>query len=59
MNGKELKRLLGKNGWVLDHVTGSHHIFKKGSQRVSLPIHGKKEIGKGLLHSINKKAGLK
>jgi len=37
--GKEMLKLYLKNGWVLDHVTGSHHIVIKNN--VSIPVHNK------------------
>ncbi|WP_332461305.1 type II toxin-antitoxin system HicA family toxin, partial [Leptospira chreensis] len=29
MTGKELIKVLKKDGWELDRITGSHHILKK------------------------------
>jgi len=49
-------------GWVLNRITGSHHIFKhplhpeRGS--VAVP-HPQKDLPRGTLHSILKQAGLK
>ena len=57
--GKDLVPLLKKNGWTLDHVRGSHYVFSKGGQYLSVPVHAGKELGKGLLHELLKKAGLK
>jgi predicted RNA binding protein YcfA (HicA-like mRNA interferase family) len=59
MTGKELVKLLERNGFYLDHVTGSHHIMRKGSVTVPVPVHGKAEVPKGTAHAILKKAGLK
>ncbi len=58
MKGKELVKLLQKEGWALDRVNGSHHILVKGGKSVSVPVHNT-DIQKGLLHAIMKKAGLK
>ena len=58
MTGKELVKLLMKNGWKLDHVRGSHHILRKEGKHISVPVHGKKELGKGLQNRLLKEAGL-
>lgn len=33
----ELRHLLEAYGWELDRVRGSHHIFKRGSQTLTVP----------------------
>ena len=60
MSGKELARLLEKNGWHLFRVRGSHHIYgKPGSEvRISVPIHGNRQLKTGLLKHLLKSAGL-
>jgi len=42
LSGKELAKLLEKNGWQLLRIQGSHHIFGKPNNivRLSVPIHG-------------------
>ena len=59
MNGKQLIKLLKENGWHLDRVEGSHHILVNGSKTLTVPVHGNKDIGKGLLHALMKQGGLK
>ncbi|MDO9548014.1 MAG: type II toxin-antitoxin system HicA family toxin [Candidatus Marinimicrobia bacterium] len=57
MNGKELAKILKKNGWVLDHIKGSHHIFIKENKRaIPIPIHGNKDLPKGLVSAILRQA---
>lgn len=51
--------MLKKNGWVIDRIKGSHHILIKETETLVVPVHGKKQIPKGTLKSILKKAGLK
>lgn len=58
MKGKELVKLLEKNGWKLDRINGSHHIMEKDGHSISVPVHNT-DIQKGLLHAIKKEAGLK
>lgn len=51
------KRLL-KEGWVLDHTTGSHEIYTKDG--ISCPVKcTKKDIPSGTLTSIERITGLK
>jgi len=59
MTAKEIMKILKDNGWVLDRVTGSHHIFEKpGCRSVPVPFHGNVDLGvKG--KQILKQAGIK
>lgn len=59
LSGKELVRLLQENGWELVRIKGSHHIMKRGSCEVSVPVHGNKSLGIGLERKILKTAGVK
>lgn len=59
MTGNELVTLLKQNGFTLDRVSGSHHVLEKGSVKVSVPVHGKRDLPIGLLNSLLKQAGLK
>ncbi|MBL8292342.1 MAG: type II toxin-antitoxin system HicA family toxin [Bryobacterales bacterium] len=60
MSGKELARLLQANGWCLQRIQGSHHIYMKpGSPvRISVPIHGNESLKAGLQRHLMKLAGL-
>jgi predicted RNA binding protein YcfA (HicA-like mRNA interferase family) len=60
ISGKELARVLEKNGWSLLRINGSHHIYGKPGhiQRLTVPIHGNKNLKIGLLASLLKSAGL-
>lgn len=61
MNSKELIQLMLRAGWIKDSQKGSHaqfvHPTKKG--KVTVPVHGKKDIPIGTLKAIKKQAGLK
>ena len=59
VTGRELLKLLRANGWELDRIKGSHHIFVKGTKTVSVPVHGSKDIPKGTLNAILKEVGLR
>jgi len=57
--GKQILKLLFANGFIVDHITGSHHVLVNldKSRRVTIPIHAR-DIPKGTLHEILKQAGL-
>ncbi|KKK75072.1 hypothetical protein LCGC14_2877420 [marine sediment metagenome] len=59
MTGKELIKKFKSNGWILDRIRGSHYILIKGNETVVVPVHSNKDIPKGTLENIFKKAGLK
>ena len=59
MTAKEIMKILKDNGWVLDRINSSHHIFEKPGRRpVAVPLHGNKDIGH-LAKIILKQAGIK
>jgi predicted RNA binding protein YcfA (HicA-like mRNA interferase family) len=60
VSGRELAAVLGRHGWKLLRVNGSHHIFGKTGSivRLSVPIHGNQPIKIGLLKHLLKIAGL-
>jgi predicted RNA binding protein YcfA (HicA-like mRNA interferase family) len=60
ISGKQLAKLLEKYGWTLARINGSHHIYIKSErkERISVPIHGNKDIKFGLLSHILKIAGI-
>jgi len=61
MKCDEILRILKKDGWVKVTQKGSHlqlkHPIKQG--KVTIPVHGSKDIPPGTLSSILKQAGLK
>ncbi|MCB0378137.1 MAG: type II toxin-antitoxin system HicA family toxin [Bdellovibrionales bacterium] len=59
LSGKQLVKLLKKNGWHLKRITGSHHIMEKNGSIVPVPVHGNKSLGKGLEQKILKETGVK
>lgn len=61
MNSAELKRYLAKNGCTFEtHKGGSGHLTVRREGKTSqLPMHGKKELGTGLVNKILKDLGLK
>ncbi|WP_434064621.1 type II toxin-antitoxin system HicA family toxin [Symbiopectobacterium purcellii] len=48
-------KLLEINGWVLDRVKGSHHIFVKDGKDYHITVpHPEKDVAKGTLAKILK-----
>jgi len=59
MNGKEIIKILKQGNWQIVRVRGSHHLLSNGIKTVSVPVHGKKNTGVGLLRAIEKQTGVK
>lgn len=61
MNANELKRWLAARGCVFEnHRGGSGHLTVRLGERTSqLPMHGRKELGTGLVNKIKKDLGLR
>jgi predicted RNA binding protein YcfA (HicA-like mRNA interferase family) len=58
MTAKQVMDILKANGWVLDRINGSHHVFvKAGCRPVSVPLHGSKDIG-NFARRLLKEAGI-
>jgi len=46
VTGKQVIEILKANGWILDRISGSHHILvKEGCRSIPVPIHGNKDLG--------------
>ena len=59
LSGKQLIKLMKKNGWILVRIAGSHHIMEKGGETLSVPVHGNKSLGKGIEAKLLKQARIK
>ncbi|MDR0842326.1 MAG: type II toxin-antitoxin system HicA family toxin [Acidobacteriota bacterium] len=59
MNEKEVIKRLEKEGWVVVRIKGSHHWIEKGDKGFPVPVHGAKDLKKGVLARISKDAGIK
>jgi predicted RNA binding protein YcfA (HicA-like mRNA interferase family) len=55
---REIIKFLERNGFVLDHVSGSHHIYYNlaSKRRAVVPDHNR-EIPRGTLVSLLREAG--
>jgi predicted RNA binding protein YcfA (HicA-like mRNA interferase family) len=59
VNAKTLIRALEKKGFALERQSGSHAVFiHPDGRRTTVPVHGKRDMGRGLLRRIMKDAGL-
>ena len=59
MNSKEIIKILKKSGFELKSQKGSHKKFVKDDKTVIVPDHGKNEIPRGTLKSIEKQSRIK
>lgn len=59
VQSRQLVKELEADGWVLDRVTGSHHMFKHPEKSQTVPVpHPKKDLPLGTVKAIRKLAGL-
>ena len=59
MDGKTVIKLLKQNGWDILRISGSHYRLGKDNLRTTVPVHGKRDLGKGLLAEIERQTGVK
>ncbi|MCH7490170.1 MAG: type II toxin-antitoxin system HicA family toxin [Gemmatimonadetes bacterium] len=60
VSGREVIKVLEREGWILLRIHGSHHVYgKRGSPvRLSVPVHKNKPLKIGLAKHFLKMAGL-
>lgn len=62
LSGKDLCKVLEKEGFVFVRQTGSHRIYQKeteeGKITIPVPVHSNRPLKKGTLQAILKKAGI-
>ncbi len=56
MSAKEILTELNKNGWKISRIRGSHYIFVKNGESLTLPYH--KTVKKGILDRIRKQVAI-
>jgi predicted RNA binding protein YcfA (HicA-like mRNA interferase family) len=59
MNGADIIKKLKAAGWVLDRVNGSHHVMTKDDCAVPVLVHGKRDLGEGLISALQRQTGVK
>ena len=53
VSGRDLVTALGRKGFQVIRVKGSHHVLRHEDGRMTVvPVHGREEIGPGLLAKI-------
>lgn len=58
-NTREVIRALEKNGFTRVRQSGSHAIYRHpDGRRTTVPIHGKRDLGRGLVRQILNDTGL-
>ena len=62
-SGKEVKRIMMKNGWVVKNVEGGHfqmiHPDHPERGKVTVSVHGNKDLEPRTFASIKRQTGLK
>lgn len=59
LSAREIIRILERHRFVQVRQSGSHAIFRHPDGRATtVPIHGKRDIGRGLLRQIMRDANL-
>ena len=57
-SSRQVISILKRRGFALDRQSGSHAVFiHPDGRRTTVPIHGKRDLGKGILRQIMKDAG--
>ena len=57
-SGKEVIKVLRRIGFIVDHQRGSHVFMYNLEKNISVVVPWHKELKKGTLHNIIKKAGI-
>lgn len=60
ISGKEMCRVLERQGWTLARIKGSHHIYRHAAtgRRAVVPVHGNQDLKPGTQRGILRDAGL-
>ncbi len=60
VSGKQLCKIIEQKGWILQRVTGSHHIYENPvtNKIISIPVHRNKDLKIGTLKALMKIAEL-
>lgn len=59
LSARQVIRVLEAHGFVLARQSGSHALFRHpDGRRTTVPIHAKRDLGRGLLRQIMRDAGL-
>jgi predicted RNA binding protein YcfA (HicA-like mRNA interferase family) len=57
-SSRDIKKRLEREGWSLERVRGSHHVFRNSRTGAIIVLpHPKQDLGMGLARAIYKQAG--
>lgn len=59
MTGRQIISKLEEEGWKVLRSSGSHYRLGKDNKRTTVPVHGHKDLGKGLIAAIERQTGVK
>ena len=59
MNGKQVIKSLERAGFRVLRTNGSHHVLGNSERKVTVPIHGSRDLKIGTLKSIERQSGVK
>ncbi|MGH8533762.1 MAG: type II toxin-antitoxin system HicA family toxin [Gammaproteobacteria bacterium] len=59
MNGKEVIKRLKEAGFIVVRSQGSHFRLARGAIKVSVPVHGRRDLKPGTLASIERQSRVK
>lgn len=60
ISGKPIVKRLKQNGWTVKSQSGSHvKLENEFAAIVIVPVHGNKDLGKGLVKKIEKETGVR
>jgi predicted RNA binding protein YcfA (HicA-like mRNA interferase family) len=59
-SARNLIKVLEQKGYYFKRANGSHHLYYNAStgKTVIVPVHGNKDLSKGLFFSLLKQAGI-
>lgn len=60
ISGKRLCKIVEQKGWILQRITGSHHIYEKPevNQILSIPVHRNQDLKVATLRALMRIAQL-
>ena len=59
MSGRDVVKRLQREGWAVDRQRGSHVMLEKDGRTVAVPVHGNRDLGKGLIADLERQTGVK
>jgi predicted RNA binding protein YcfA (HicA-like mRNA interferase family) len=57
ISGKKIVRILLSRGWSIQSQRGSHVKLMKEGKVTTVPVHGSRDLGIGLIRAIERQTG--